>query len=67
MILWKGLAKIDLELRRNHIVHHGHIKRIQFFSLLAVRCDPCKNISISKNMQDKTKMVIRLPYAIEKF
>ena len=33
------------------------------FSLLAVRCDPYKNISISKNMQDKTKMVIGLPYA----
>ena len=33
------------------------------FSLLAVRFDPCKNISISKNMQDKTKMDIGLPYA----
>ena len=30
MILLKGLAKNDLELKRNHIMYHGHIKRIQF-------------------------------------
>ena len=61
MILLKGPAKNDLELRRNHIVYHGHIKRIQFFSLFAVRCDPCKNISISKTCKTKQKWSLDYP------